>query len=387
MLEVSELAKTFTTTTGERVDALGGISFTVEKGEVFSLVGPSGCGKSTTLRCIAGLERPTHGRITIDGRVVFDAEKGVFVPPDRRNLGMVFQSYAIWPHMNVFDNVAFPLVANRRRRAPRDEIRRRVAAALESVQMSGFADRSSTALSGGQQQRLAVARALVADPSLLLLDEPLSNLDVKLRHHMRFELQRIQQGFGLTTIYVTHDQEEALALSDRIAVMNHGEIVQLGAPEDIFLRPRTSFVADFIGSTNLLRADLLADVRDGQQARIRVSGSEFAGRAVGDLRVGDSVVLGIRPERIELVTGKPAGPGSLTARVVTRNFAGTHMEYVLETDGQQFKLRTPDAAAERLDVGSEVGVKLPAAACDVLPHDMDAGHAPGTDAVAETSAP
>src|SRR5262249_40025715 len=226
-----------------------------------TLLGPAGCGKTPPLRSIAGLERPVAGEIAVNGRIVFSSSKNIFVALNKRNFGMVFQSYAIWPHMTVFENAAFPLEV---RRLPNGEIKKRVARVLEVVALAEFAEREATQLSGGQQQRLALARAIVMEPELLLLDEPLSNLDAKLRERMRFELKRIQRDLGITTLYVTHDQAEPLALSHEIAVMNEGRVVQIASPRAIYEKPATKFVAEFIGTSNFIDAIVLgADNRPG----------------------------------------------------------------------------------------------------------------------------
>src|SRR5690242_18704974 len=256
MLQVENLHKEFAAAGGARVAAVQNVSLSVPEGKLLTLLGPSGCGKATTLRCIAGLERPDSGHIAIGGKTVFDSKEGVLVGPAERGIGMVFQSYAIWPHMSVFENVAFPLRVSRVRRYGKAEIAVKVKAALETVRLGGFGDRRATQLSGGQQQRLALARGLVAEPRLILLDEPLSNLDAKLREQMRFELKRLQMKLGLTAVYVTHDQSEALALSDEIAVFNQGRVVQRGTPLDIYRNPNCEFVADFVGSTNFLRGSV-----------------------------------------------------------------------------------------------------------------------------------
>src|SRR3954452_4354404 len=249
MLSVSALNTEYASKTGAPVRAAQNVSFDVPEGKLFTLLGPSGCGKTTTLRSIAGLERPVSGEITVGGRIVYSSAQGTFVAPNKRNFGMVFQSYAIWPHMNVFQNVAFPLEV---RKLPRKEIRERVMRVLAAVQLDHLVDREATKLSGGQQQRLALARALVMEPQLLLLDEPLSNLDAKLCDAMRTELKRLQRELNLTTIYVTHDQSEALALSHEIAVMNDGRVVQIGSPRQIYETPHDQFVADFVGTTNFV---------------------------------------------------------------------------------------------------------------------------------------
>ena len=249
MLSVRSLYTEYANERGAAVKAAQDVSFEVPEGKLFTLLGPSGCGKTTTLRSIAGLEKPTAGEIEVAGRLVYSSSKGIFVAPNKRNFGMVFQSYAIWPHMNVFQNVAFPLEV---RRLPKKEIRDKVMRVLQAVALDELVDRDATKLSGGQQQRLALARALVMEPQLLLLDEPLSNLDAKLRDRMRFELKRLQRDLNLTTVYVTHDQSEALALSHEIAVMNEGRVVQVGTPRQIYEQPTDKFVADFVGSTNFI---------------------------------------------------------------------------------------------------------------------------------------
>ncbi|WP_089721875.1 ABC transporter ATP-binding protein, partial [Candidatus Entotheonella palauensis] len=224
--------------------AVAGIDFEVPEGHFVTLLGPSGCGKTTTLRCLAGLERPDAGEIDIGEQCVAAPSRNIWVPPEKRNMGMVFQSYAVWPHLTVFDNIAYGL---RVRGMGRSEIAKRTQETLDLVGLSGFADRYATQLSGGQQQRVSLARALAYNPRVILFDEPLSNLDAKLREHMRLELTRLQQRLGITAVYVTHDQSEALVMSDTIIVMNHGHILQQGAPEAIYAEPASRFVADFVG--------------------------------------------------------------------------------------------------------------------------------------------
>src|SRR5689334_2172971 len=268
MLKVDALYTEYPNERGQVVKAAQNVSFEVPRGKLFTLLGPSGCGKTTTLRSIAGLERPRAGEIAVDGRVVYSSQRKTFVAPNKRNFGMVFQSYAIWPHMTVFENAAFPLRVGNGRHGKR-EIRDKVMRVLGTVALDHLADREATKLSGGQQQRLALARALAMEPQLLLLDEPLSNLDAKLRERMRVELKRLQRELRLTTVYVTHDQSEALALSHEIAVMNEGQIVQVGPPRDIYERPRTTFVADFIGSTNFLDGIAIGKDPNGERWCIR----------------------------------------------------------------------------------------------------------------------
>src|ERR687885_785728 len=252
MIRIQRLEKVFETPRGA-IRAVDEVHLEVGAGEFLVLLGPSGCGKTTTLRCVAGLERPDGGSIVVAGRKV--SGNGRFVPPHKRDIGMVFQSYAIWPHMSVFENVAFPLRVARG--IPGADIKRRVEEALATVQLAGYEGRMATQLSGGQQQRLALARALVRQPRVLLLDEPLSNLDAKLREHMRTEVRELQRALGITTLYVTHDQAEALSMSNRIAVMERGRIMQEGTPREIYQRPATRFVADFVGNANFLEATVL----------------------------------------------------------------------------------------------------------------------------------
>src|SRR5690554_6659998 len=246
-ISVRNLVKTFVSK-DEKVTALDNVTLTTPPNRILTLLGPSGCGKTTLLRCIAGLESPDSGEIVIGGEVVWSKDKGISLPPERRGIGMVFQSYAIWPHMTVFGNVAYPLEV---RKVPKHEIEERVAKVLDLVQLSGFQNRPATKLSGGQQQRVALARALVAEPKVILFDEPLSNLDAKLREKTRKELKMFLGELGITAVYVTHDRVEALALSDTIGVMNAGNIVELGSPTKIYFDADHQFVADFIGRANL----------------------------------------------------------------------------------------------------------------------------------------
>ncbi|HMF48800.1 MAG TPA: ABC transporter ATP-binding protein [Candidatus Saccharimonadales bacterium] len=295
MIIVKDLEKSFAGAKGE-VRALRGVSFEVGKGELFTLLGPSGCGKTTTLRCIAGLEQPLSGEILIDDRAVFSAANGTFIAPERRNIGMVFQSYAIWPHMTVFQNVAYPLA----KEASRAEINDRVARILDHLSLGALADRLAPNLSGGQQQRVALARALVAHPQVLLLDEPLSNLDAKLREQMRFELKALQESFGITTVYVTHDQEEAMALSDRIGLMHDGALIEVAAPSELYLRPAHRVTADFLGSANFVpaRVERAGNQPWDEMLLITPLGSFAAQRSV-EWQPGMEAELFFRPESIE----------------------------------------------------------------------------------------
>ena len=297
MVRVTNLVKTFQDGRA-RIPAASGVSFEVPTGRFFTLLGPSGCGKTTTLRSIAGLERPDDGEIELDGVLVFSRHRGVHVPPNQRGIGMVFQSYAIWPHMSVFDNVAFPLRVGRGR-IPRREIPDRVRRALATVRLDGLEGRPATRLSGGQQQRLALARALVREPKLLLLDEPMSNLDAKLREQMRLELRALQRHLGITTIYVTHDQTEALAMSNLVALMHEGRIVQIGTPREIYEHPVNRFVTDFIGSTNLVPGRVAGAVGGGLY-RVETDSGPLVCAIHGGAAAGDEVIVSVRPEDVSI---------------------------------------------------------------------------------------
>ncbi|MEN3269581.1 ABC transporter ATP-binding protein [Pseudonocardia sp.] len=336
-----------------RVFAVGGASFEVQEGELFTLLGPSGCGKTTTLRSIAGLENPDGGRIALGDRLLFDSGSGVNVPANRRELGMVFQSYAIWPHMSVFKNVSFPLdVLPRRRRPRRSEIRERVERVLEVTELADYADRAATKLSGGQQQRLALARALVIQPDLMLLDEPLSNLDAKLRENMRFELKRLQRELGLTAIYVTHDQSEALAMSSRIAVMHKGCIEQVGKPREIYASPASRFVAEFIGTSNFVEG-IVASVT-GDEVVVDTGEGRVVSRGGSLLpAVGSDVLLSIRPECVGISTSpRPGAVNEWTGEVLTRAFLGDAVDHVVGVS--KLEIRTRSNPTESIEPGTRV---------------------------------
>jgi iron(III) transport system ATP-binding protein len=300
---------------GRTVQALDHVDLTIPANQVFTLLGPSGCGKTTLLRCIVGLETPDAGEIRIGGQVVWSGAQGINVPVEKRGLGMVFQSYAIWPHLSVFDNVGYPLQV---RGTPRDEIRERVRRALRFVQLEGVEERSATRLSGGQQQRVALARALVAEPKVILFDEPLSNLDAKLREETRKELRRFLSGLDITGVYVTHDRVEALALSDSIAVMRAGRIVEIGSPQKIYFDADHRFVADFIGRANLVEATV----------RAQEEGATVVDCGLGTMRCqqrplppGSRATLCIRPEFVR-IGAAAAGPNQVEGRVEALEFVG-----------------------------------------------------------------
>ncbi|MGE5537354.1 MAG: ABC transporter ATP-binding protein [Gemmatimonas sp.] len=356
MLQIEHLHKEFAAVGSVKVAAVQDVSLSVPEGKLLTLLGPSGCGKTTTLRCIAGLERPDQGRIMIGGRTVFDAAHGVFVPPAERGIGMVFQSYAIWPHMSVFENVAFPLRVSRTRRYSSAEIGEKVRRALETVRLGGYENRRATQLSGGQQQRLALARGLVGEPRLLLLDEPLSNLDAKLREQMRFELKHLQMTLGLTAVYVTHDQSEALALSDEIAVFNQGRVVQRGSPLDIYRHPNSEFVADFVGSTNFLRGAVRASASVGAVGQVETAQGTFACTFAAPLAQGSRTVVSIRPEDIGIAADGEGVRGTITAKV----FLGEVIDYLVSLKGQELRVRHRARREYDHPVGAQVMLTLPA---------------------------
>ena len=344
VLEFRKIVKRFGTVT--TIDA---VSFSVQRGEIFTLLGPSGCGKTTTLRLVAGLEEPEDGEISIDGATVAAPRQGIFLPPEKRRLGMVFQSYAIWPHLTVFENVAFPL---RVRHENSGVIRQRVRQALETVGLAGLSDRGATQLSGGQQQRVALARALDYEPAILLLDEPLSNLDAKLREQMRFELRALQKKLSLTILYVTHDQTEAMTLSDRIAMVNSGRLEQIGTPEEIYEKPATPFAGQFLGRTVVLEgtfrrsaAEQWVELSDGHRIPARVDSTDsFVDGALVRLITRPEDIAILPPDRLELT--------QIDATVEQVDYLGDRFEYYLRAAGVLLILTAPKK--DRYAVGAKV---------------------------------
>ena len=331
MISIEGLTKVFQTKS-EKVYAIDGVSFEVGAGEMVTLLGPSGCGKTTTLRCVAGLDRPDGGRISINNKIVMSgSETGtpVFIPPQNRNLGMVFQSYAVWPHMTVFQNVAYALGG---RHLARSEVRKLVMKALAMVKLENYADRPAPRLSGGQQQRVAIARAIAGHPQALLFDEPLSNLDAKLRADMRNEIRRLQQQVGLTSIYVTHDQSEALTISDWIIVMRNGKIVERGRPTEIYRYPKNIFTAHFIGHTNLIPGKVqnidksYVSVKTGVGSLLGVDPNK-------NLKLGDDVEVSVRPEDMTsaIITDCPTS-NSISGIIDFSIFAGAIVEAELKAN-------------------------------------------------------
>lgn len=364
MLRVKDLIKNF----AGGVQAVKGISFEVGEGEFYTLLGPSGCGKTTTLRSIAGLETPDAGEISIGDTKVFSKEDGIRVPVHQRDIGMVFQSYAIWPHLTVYNNVAFPLKHSGRGGIPKSEIREKVLKALSLVQLDGLDNRPAPFLSGGQQQRVALARALVYEPKLLLLDEPLSNLDAKLREEMRVELKQLVNRLGITTLYVTHDQVEALALSDNVAVMNHGVIVQEGAPRDIYLQPRDAFTANFIGRINLYEGKVLRSPAKNGLAVVQVPIGEVLCRLPDGLLDGDAIQLMIRPEGVSILeNSREQNNNTLDGEVELVTFQGDTVEYQIRVQSQHCRVKSD--SLKEIGKDRKVSLYFPPERCLVVRRD------------------
>jgi iron(III) transport system ATP-binding protein len=373
-LTVTELRKDFYRRVGLSAEAtrpaLNGISMTVEEGDFFTLLGPSGCGKTTLLRCIAGLELPDSGEIRLGDQILFSSSKGINVPPHRRGLGMVFQSYAIWPHMDVAANVAYPLtVRSQRGKYSKADIDRRVGDILDLVQIGHLAQRKATALSGGQQQRLALARALIMEPRVLLLDEPLSNLDAQLREDLRLELVRLQRKLGVTSVYVTHDQSEALVMSSGIAILREGNFEQVGEPEALYDYPRTRFVASFLGSANLLPVRILTATHTEKWQRFEAEtawGARFTAFGQVPVAPGALATASIRPEAIGL-SGTQAGSQRAhdwQGIVEAVHFLGDTLEYRLRIGDCTLKAKC--SRGEKFSVGDKVVVELRDSACTIL---------------------
>jgi iron(III) transport system ATP-binding protein len=332
------------------VEALRGIDLEIAEREFCVLLGPSGCGKTTTLRCVAGLERPEAGEIEIGGTLVNSPSAGVYVATEKRDIGMVFQSYAIWPHMNVFQNVAFPLTQGQKRFS-RQQVTEKVRQALNLVQLNSLETRPATDLSGGQQQRVAMARAMVTEPRVLLMDEPLSNLDARLREQMRIELKKIAKSIGVTTLYVTHDQAEALSLGDRVCVMNEGEILQVGPPREVYSSPPNLFVARFVGEMNFVEGKVAGP---GQvDTRLGAIGCSVP----PEYQPGSAVTLAIRPENLALQPGVAENSGSVEGTIAIKTYLGDAVLFEVEVNGVTLIIKVPGDLD--LAVGQRAGVLLP----------------------------
>ena len=341
--------------------AVHGVSFDIPKGEHLTLLGPSGCGKTTTLRSIAGLEQPFSGEILIDGQPVYSSSRRINVQTEKRGVSMVFQSYAIWPHMTVFENVAYGL---RVRKIPAEAIRAAVEKSLDLVQMRRYADRPASQLSGGQQQRVALARAIAFEPSVVLFDEPLSNLDAKLRGEMRVELKDLQRTLGISSVYVTHDQEEAFAISDRVVIMNEGRIEQIGGPLDIYDRPRNSFVADFVGSAILVDGRVEEAASASGLITFRTQ-SGLAIKAFSPRPVrGDETQVAIRTAYIGLGATATSHANRIEGLVARRMFHGDFVQYLIDWPAGQLVVRRPPA--ELIEEGQTITIAFDAEHCVLL---------------------
>jgi len=355
------------------VQAVNGVNLEINEGEFFTLLGPSGCGKTTTLRLVGGLEEPDEGEIHLGDGCLVSVSRGVFVNPDKRDMGMVFQSYALWPHMTVFENVAYPL---KLRWMKRPVIREKVLAALELVGLSGLEDRPIPALSGGQQQRVALARALIFSPKVLLLDEPLSNLDAQLRDEMRRELKALQRRVGVTVLFVTHDQIEALSLSDRIGIMSKGKLEQVGSPEEVYHKPVTTFARDFLGKTFIILGTV---VKLGDMVQIEPHGmadtplwvnqSNIPATVSGTLREGNEVVVSIRPDHIGVSGSTPnSNRNILPATLESVHFLGDRYEYTVAMGSDTRVLVLP--ASQVLKPGQKIFLELKTESLSLWPREV-----------------
>ena len=353
LIKIRGLRKWFDTRRG-KVEALRGIAVDIAEKEFCVLLGPSGCGKTTTLRCVAGLERPDAGELEIAGKTVSSPLRRIHVPTEKRDIGMVFQSYAIWPHMNVFQNVAFPLLRGRKRFG-RELVAEKVRRALHLVQLDGLDERPATDLSGGQQQRVAMARAMVTEPKILLMDEPLSNLDARLREQMRVELKKITRAVGVTTLYVTHDQAEALSLGDRVCVMHGGEILQIAPPDEIYARPANLFVAKFVGEMNFIK---------GRIAAGRIECALGALPLPVPAEASTEVTLAIRPEHVK-ISSMDGSLGPLVGTIASKNYLGDAALLEVEVNGVTLLAKLPGDTD--IVVGQTASVALPLERWRVFP--------------------
>jgi iron(III) transport system ATP-binding protein len=368
MIGIRNLTMTYRTAHGEH-QAVKGVSLEIKQGQFYTLLGPSGCGKTTILRCVAGLEHPDTGEIVIGGRTVYSSDNRTWVPPHDRNIGMVFQSYAIWPHMTVAENVAYPLTIQRR---PKTEIKQRVADVLKIVGLDGLEDRPAPKLSGGQQQRVAFARALVNEPKVMLLDEPLSNLDAKLRVQMRSEIKALQRRTSITTIFVTHDQAEALAISDQIAVMHGGKLIEIGSPHQLYSRPKRRFTATFLGLTNLIAGKVLEVDGDSRPGKMQTKKGILSFIPAPGLKKDQAAVISIRPENIPVHKEKPHSLDNVVE--------GTVKEAIFMGDAYHCKIAVGDDILavhthpfHSISPGEKVYLHLDPRSCNGLPADDTEG--------------
>jgi iron(III) transport system ATP-binding protein len=356
-IEIKNLFKRF-----KNVVAVNHIDLEVKQGEMLTLLGPSGCGKTTTLRCIAGLETPEEGDIVIDGKPMLSQG---FVQPSKRGIGMVFQNYAVWPHMKVYKNIVYGLKIQK---IPRQSIRERTQQVLELVGLNGLEERYPAQLSGGQQQRVALARALVGNPKVLLLDEPLSNLDAKLRERMRFEIKSLVRRMGITSVYVTHDQAEAMVISDRIAVMESGDVVQIGTAEEIYQKPANRFVADFIGTMNFMSGEVVQVLQNTDSAYVR---TEFSDKMLcktpnmTETTPGKKVYASIRPEDVEVFTEPPQARENLfKGTIAHKAYLGNFLNFFVSVDGTMIRVQIPHNMPQ--EEGQELYLFLNPEKCMIL---------------------
>ena len=356
-IEIQNLFKRF-----KEVVAINHIQLEINKGEMLTLLGPSGCGKTTTLRCIAGLEKPEEGDIIIDGQPMISAG---FVPPSKRGIGMVFQNYAVWPHMKVFSNIVYGL---KLQKLAKPEIRERASQVLELVGLAGLEDRYPAQLSGGQQQRVALARALVTNPKVLLLDEPLSNLDAKLREELRFEIKSLVRRMGITSVYVTHDQAEAMVISDRIAVMDSGNVVQIGNSHDIYKKPANRFVADFIGTMNFMSGEVVEVLQDRNAVAVRTEFSEkmvCIAPAGATATPGTNVYASIRPEDVEIFAEPPqATENVFKGKIVHKAYLGNFLFFFVSVNDTMIRVQAPHYLSQ--EEGKELYLFLNPQKCMIL---------------------
>jgi len=356
-IEIQNLFKHF-----KKVVAINHIQLEVKKGEMLTLLGPSGCGKTTTLRCIAGLERPDEGDIVIDGKPMLSQG---FVQPSKRGIGMVFQNYAVWPHMRVYNNIVYGL---KLQKLSRQSIKEKAQKVLELVGLDGLEDRYPSQLSGGQQQRVALARALVGNPKVLLLDEPLSNLDAKLREELRFEIKSLVRRMGITSVYVTHDQAEAMVISDRVAVMESGNIIQIGPPEEIYEKPANRFVADFIGTMNFISGEIVEVVPNSNKVYVRTEFSEKMLCTMPDsraIKTGEKVYASIRPEDVEIVTESPQpGENRFKGTIAHRAYLGNFLYFFVSVNDTMIRVQVPHYVPQ--EEGQELHLFLNPKKCMIL---------------------
>ena len=375
MIKITDLRKTFEDKQLGTVFAVDGVSIDIAEGEFYTLLGPSGCGKTTTLRCVAGFEEPQDGSITIGDTEVFSRSKGIMFTPDKRDFQIVFQSYAVWPHLTVFENVAFPLRYGKQK-IKRGEVKETVRKALDLVQIGHLAQRPAPLLSGGQQQRVALARALVAEPKVLLLDEPLSNLDAKLREQMRLEIRSLVKRLDITTLYVTHDQVEALTMSDRIGVMAEGKLLQEGTPLEIYREPANLFVSEFVGSINVIGGRVLHR-GTGATGTVETAFGEVQGVMSSESLEGEPCALVIRPESVRVhPDGAPAAANVFVGAVESMAFLGEVWDASVNIGGESLRLRA--SATTPMREHDMVSIQLPPEQCRIL---ADPGRSGGVGSV------